>query len=142
MAADLALCVVDFARLVSCSTVENWAIWAVHCELSAGAVGSWWRSCSTRSLRNVSLSIIELEEFAAVVAPVIVEPMGLMAAMASGAHVDERPGGELDRPCRGHRGGQGIVVAVAVAVAVTLAAAAREGERAGALLGAAVVTRR
>src|SRR5881227_963734 len=112
MAADLALCVVDFARLVSCSTVENWAIWAVHWELSAGAVGSWWRSCSTRSLRNVSLSIIEFDDVVALVAPVVVEPIGLIAAMASGPHVDERPGGELDRPRRGDRGGQEVVVAV------------------------------
>src|SRR3954451_24405930 len=56
--ADFALADVEVARLLSCSTVENCAICAVHCELSCGDDGSWCWSWATRSLRKVSLSII------------------------------------------------------------------------------------
>src|SRR2546423_4670586 len=82
MAADLALLAVVVARLVSCSTVENCAICAVHCELSCGDDGSWCCSCATRSLRNASLSSDAMDDFfvaeaGAVTAAVVMSVMAM-----------------------------------------------------------------
>src|SRR3954463_11684248 len=45
-----------WAMLVSCSKVENCAIWASHCVLSVGCIGSWWLTWAIISFRNMSLS--------------------------------------------------------------------------------------
>src|SRR4051794_12429754 len=122
--------------LVSCSTVENCAIWAMNCELSVGLVGSCIFSCATRIFRNVSLSsalAFLLSSVAALVPSVPVIVIG--SAMALGADVDERPGGELDRA---GRGGHGRLVGV---VLVFGAVAAGAAERVLATLGAALVVR-
>src|SRR3954447_23282413 len=96
--------------LVSCSTAENWAIWAMNCELSVGFLGSCIFSCATRIFRNVSLfsalafllpSVVAffVSSVVAFVPSVAVIEIG--SAMALGADVDERPGGQLDRAGRG-----------------------------------------
>src|SRR3954469_8988052 len=121
--------------LVSCSTVENWAIWAMNCELSVGDVGSCIFSCATRIFRNVSLSsaVAFLLSSAPPVVPFVPVIVIGSTAMALREDVDERPGGELDRTGRGGHGGVDRV---------DLVVGARAAERALALLGAAVVARR
>src|SRR3954452_11456306 len=138
--AAFAASVLFLARFVSCSTVENCAIWAVHCELSLGCIGCWCCSCATSSLRNVSLSSAVAGFLAAAleVDEVLVVPTGLTVAIAIaplGVDVDERPGGELDGARRGGHGG-GLLVAVGVAA---LGGVRTRG--AWAALGAAVVMR-
>src|SRR5438067_598408 len=39
----------------SFSTMVNWAVWAMNCELSTGSMGFWYLSWATSSLRNMSL---------------------------------------------------------------------------------------
>src|SRR5689334_12424626 len=39
----------------SFSTMVNWAVWAMNCELSTGSIGFWYLSWATSSLRNMSL---------------------------------------------------------------------------------------
>src|SRR3989442_1030591 len=38
----------------SFSTMVNWAVWAMNCELSTGSIGFWYLSWATSSLRNAS----------------------------------------------------------------------------------------
>src|SRR4051794_18193941 len=123
--------------LVSCSTVENWAIWDMNSELSVGFVGSCIFSWATRIFRNVSLSsaLAFLLSSATPVVP-LVPVIVIGSAMALGADVDERPGGELDRAGRGGHGGlDGVEL-------VLRAQATRAAERVLATLGTALVVRR
>ncbi len=44
----------SFSIRCSVSTWVNCAVWVRNCVLSAGFIGSWYFSCATSSLRNVS----------------------------------------------------------------------------------------
>src|SRR5918996_5629845 len=89
------------ARLVTCSSVENDAIWAMNSLSFMGFIGSWCWSWATKSLRNWSLPSEPLSTFFGRSSTLIgavgfVEMLGIsLTGVGSGEHVNQQPTGEL-----------------------------------------------
>src|SRR5215208_5779282 len=128
-----------FARFVTCSSVENEAIWPMNSPSSMGFMGSWCCSWATKSLRNWSLPSSAFFPPVAWVpgsgVPVEVIEVASMSAFGFwdlGEDVDVQAVGELHRLDDGGRlVGLGGLPAESVRGEVARALGGRVGRRAG-----------